>query len=586
MIKRISSNLPTFRAVTFNSGMNVVLADTNADSDETESTNGLGKTTLLRIIHFCLGSDINKDRCLSHPDLNGVTFSLEFMAAGYECVVHRNTASPKTVSVTWAFISDLPLEFERKGSMAILGLDEWKCALSARLMPEAQVPNGPMKFTPTFRDLTHYFIRLGKDAFTDPQTAFRGQPGPSRRVATSFLLGLNWPVQRELHMLQETRTSVTTALKALADVAEADNEKSIGDLEADRVLLEEALASREKEVSEFNLREDYHELEEELHTLDSEIHGLLNENHADSRLLAYYQESANEAPLFDANQPVAILEDAGALFRPEALRSLEEVAVFHRQVYTNRKQFLATEIARLKDRILSRNRDLTHATAAKTKVLKSLSSSGALDALITLQRGVSEQSIRLEALKARIEERKRFDRRQDELTVQIGHARTLLKQDLDDRRGAVDEAIALFAEYTRFLYGVPGKLGVDVKNAGYQFTFAIDRQGSDGVDQMVVFCFDLVVVTLRARRNGKFLTLVHDSSMFADVDPRQYGLALQLAARVSASEGFQYICCLNVGALPVGHLGEFDLESHIALRLTDDGDAGRLLGKRLKPRDH
>jgi uncharacterized protein YydD (DUF2326 family) len=585
MIIRIWSDLPSFRAVSFEDGMNVVLADTNADSDETESTNGLGKTTLLRIIHFCLGSDLAKDRCLSHPDLHGVTFGLEFATPGFVCTVERSTASPKQVDVSWDFVADLSLDAERVGDIARLGIEEWKCALSARLAPEAKLPGEPFKFSPAFRELAYYFIRVGKDAFVDPQTAFSGQRGPSKRIATSFLLGLNWPVQRELHQLQETRSSVGVALKALADVAEADNEKSIGDLEADRVVLEETLVVREREVSEFNLREDYHELEAQLQSLDSEIHALLNENHADTRLLAYYRESANEVPLFDGNQPVAILEDAGALFRPEALRSLEDVAEFHRQVYANRKQFLSAEISRLQDRILIRNGALSRATTAKTGVLKAMSSSGALDALIALQRGASEFSIRLEALKARIDERKRFDRRQDELTVQIGHARTLLKQDLDDRRPAVDEGIALFAEYTRFLYRVPGKLGVDVKTAGYQFSFAIDRQGSDGVDQMVVFCFDLVVATLRARRGGKFLSLVHDSSMFADVDQRQYGLALQLAAKVSAAEGFQYICCLNVGALPSDHLGEFDLEAHIRLRLTDDGDPGRLLGKRLSPRD-
>src|SRR3546814_20912254 len=55
IIKRSWSDLATFRPVSFAHGMNIVLADTNADSEETESTNGLGKTTLLRIIHFCLG---------------------------------------------------------------------------------------------------------------------------------------------------------------------------------------------------------------------------------------------------------------------------------------------------------------------------------------------------------------------------------------------------------------------------------------------------------------------------------------------------------------------------------------------------
>lgn len=565
--------------------MNVVLADTNADSEETESTNGLGKTTLLRIIHFCLGGDFGKDRTLSHPDLHGTTFSLAFKQSDISFEVHRNTAKPKIVSVTRHFVADLSLEFERDGSLAVMSVEDWRCALSARLVPEARLPDEPMKFNPNFRELSYYLIRLGKEAFVEPQTAFKNQSGLSRRMNTSFLLGLNWPIQRQLHALQETRASVNAALKAVADAAEADNETSIGDLEADRVLLEEALAEREQEVSEFNLRDDYHELEGKLQAVDNEIHGLLNDNHADGRLLAYYQESAQEAPLFDANEPIEILRDAGALFQPEALRSLDEVADFHRQIYANRNQFLAAEITRLSDRIKIRNGDIGRASAEKSIILKTLASSGALDALVALQRGTSELRLKLEALKARIEDRKRFDRRKDELTRDISRTRTLLKHDLDDRRAAIDEAIALFGDYTRALYGVPGKLGVDINREGYQFSFAIDRMGSDGVDQMVVFCFDLVVATLRARRCSRFLTLVHDSSMFADVDPRQYGLALQLAGRVSRAEKFQYICCLNVGALPRDHLGDLDLGPYIKLRLSDDGEAGRLLGKRLRPRE-
>lgn len=585
MIRRIWSDLPTFRAVEFSDRMNIVLADTNADSEETESTNGLGKSTLLRIIHFCLGSDFARDKTLSHPDLHGVTFSLSIASSELGFEVHRNTASPKKVLVSADFVSELPIELERSGNTAVVSVEDWRCALSARFLPEGRLPGEAMKFSPNFRDISYYLVRLGKEAFAEPQTAFRGQSGLSRRVDTSFLLGLNWPVQRQLHSLQEARKSVGAALKAVADFAQSDNEKTIGDLEADRVLLEKTLAVRKNEVSEFNLREDYHDLEIQLQAVDLQIHALVNDNFADGRLLSYYQESALGAPLFDANEPVDILRDAGALFRPEALRDLDEVADFHRQVYANRKQFLAAEIVRLRDRVAIRSREIAEAGTLKSDILKTLSSSGALEALIALQRGVSELSLKLEGLKARIEERKRFDRRQDELTRDISQARTLLKQDLDDRRESIDEAIALFGEYTRFLYGVPGKLGVDVNRDGYQFTFAIDRMGSDGVDQMVVFCFDLVVATLRARRGGQLRWLVHDSSMFADVDQRQYGLALQLAKRVSDAEGFQYICCLNVGALPREHLGELDFDSQIKLRLSDDGDEGRLLGLRLKPRD-
>ena len=229
------------------------------------------------------------------------------------------------------FVTGIPIEVERAGELAVVTVEDWRCALSARFVSEGRLPDEVMKFSPNFRDISYYLVRLGKEAFAEPQTAFRGQSGLSRRVDTSFLLGLNWPVQRQLHSLQEARKSVAAALRAVADVAQSDNERSIGDLEADRVLLEKTLVIREKEVSEFNLRDDYYDLEKQLQVVDLQLHGLVNDNYADGRLLAYYQESAEGSPLFDANKPVDILRDAGALFRPEALRSLDEVAEFHRQ---------------------------------------------------------------------------------------------------------------------------------------------------------------------------------------------------------------------------------------------------------------
>jgi hypothetical protein len=52
-----------------------------------------------------------------------------------------------------------------------------------RLAPEARLSDEAFKFSLAFRELTYYFIRVGKDAFVDPQSAFSGQRGPSNRVA-------------------------------------------------------------------------------------------------------------------------------------------------------------------------------------------------------------------------------------------------------------------------------------------------------------------------------------------------------------------------------------------------------------------
>lgn len=584
MIRKVWSSLADFRTATFEpTGLGVVLANRGKDSDDTESTNGLGKSTLLRIIHFVLGGDFNKKSALAHDELAGVTFGVDLEIDNLVHSVRRNTSSADFVIVDFALVATLPIDYERSGDEAKLSLENWRLALSMLFTPETQTEFGA--FVPNFRDIVLYLIRLGKEAFNDPDTAYGNQKGPPKRLAVSYLLDMNWSVQRKLQSLIADRERVKTAINALSEAQDGSSEPTIGDLEAERVVLEKTLEKRRAEVAGFNLRADYHELENRLDQADRTLHDLINDNHSDRQLLRYYEESAQTAPLFDEMSPVAILKDAGALFQADALRTLDEVAAFHRQIYQNRSQFLASEISRLKSQIALRDSRIDRATTTKSDLLGVLNSSGALETLIELQRTTSDLAGALEVLKARIEERKRFDRRCDDLTDDIAATKKVLKQDLDDRRDATDEAIELFAEFSGFLYKKPGRLGIDVGRTGYSLTFTIERQGSDGVDQMVVFCFDLMIATLRARRGARFRTLIHDSSLFADVDPRQFGLALQLGAKISEREGFQYICCLNEGALPNGHMGDLDLEAHVRLHLTDDGDKGRLLGRRLTPLD-
>lgn len=587
MIRRVYSDLEHFRETEFDIGMNVVIADRADGASETESTNGLGKTTLIRIIQFCLGSDLSKDKVLNHPDLRSVMFGIDFEYQGALVSVKRNTAKDgEEVTVSNSFVDGLEIEIiEEKGGFKTITTEDWRRVLTSRFLARRGTETAVVeRGSPSFRELAYYYMRIGKASFVDPKQVFHGQSGAFSRLSVSYLLGLNWSTQKKLDMKREKSFEVGKAIKVLRKAEETDLD-SLGDLEADRVVLEEAIQTKKSEVENFNVRKDYSQLEDRLIAIDRQLHKLINDNHSDSRLLENYRVSAKETPDADASRPISILRDAGAVFKEEALKSIEQVSEFHEQIYRNRQSFLDSEITNLKTQIKARSADISNLTDQKTEVLKILSSSGAFDSLVQLQRSLTDMTGDLEALKSRIDERKKFDRKKDALGVEITKTRTVLKNDLEDRREGVDEAVALFARYTNHLYGKPGKLGVNVKTAGYSFHITIDRHGSDGVDQMVVFCFDLMVATLRARRSSAFDTLIHDSSLFADVDPRQYGLALQLAHQEAEKEGFQYICCLNAGALPTDQLGDLPLEDLIKQKLTDDDDYSRLLGMRLSAQE-
>ena len=56
MIVEVGANRDTFKSIKFGPGFNVVLAERTEESTHKDTRNGLGKTTLLNIIHFCMGS--------------------------------------------------------------------------------------------------------------------------------------------------------------------------------------------------------------------------------------------------------------------------------------------------------------------------------------------------------------------------------------------------------------------------------------------------------------------------------------------------------------------------------------------------
>ncbi|MBF2761468.1 MAG: DUF2326 domain-containing protein [Ectothiorhodospiraceae bacterium AqS1] len=398
-------------------------------------------------------------------------------------------------------------------------------------------------------------------------------------MLVSFLLGLNWNKQREIQDRDEERKQTILAIKALQSAQKSTTEQSIGDLEAERIVLEKRINRNREKISRFRVRDDYKDIEKQLNEVSLELHNQVNKNHIDRKYLEHCRISAKTPPEIPTEDPVVILEEAGAIFKEETLRSLEEIAHFHRQVYKNRGEFLQSEVDRLDSEITARNVRIDDLSDRKQNLLEILQSSGALETLTELRRSLDNLESQAEALKARINDRKRFDRRKDEIAQEIIGIKKLMKFDLDDRREIVDEAISLFAEYTQKIYDTPAKLGIDVsdKNSGYRFTLTIDRERSREVNQMLAFCFDLMVATLRARRGHPFPTLVHNSSTFADTDPKQHGLALQLAATTSKSEGFQYICCLNTGTLPYSHLRGFDLDNYVWLCLSDDLEDERLL---------
>ncbi|WAP53473.1 hypothetical protein [Streptomyces sp. S465] len=56
MLRRLSADDERFKEVSFVEGLNLIVASTTASSADTDSRNSAGKSSLIELIHFLLGS--------------------------------------------------------------------------------------------------------------------------------------------------------------------------------------------------------------------------------------------------------------------------------------------------------------------------------------------------------------------------------------------------------------------------------------------------------------------------------------------------------------------------------------------------
>lgn len=582
MIHAVRCNQSSFKAVEFRPGFNVVLAERTEESGSKDSRNGLGKSTLIEIIHFCLGSTLLKAKGLGSSNLRGWTFSLDITLANAIITVSRSTDDQSEVAIQGDTTS-WPIQPKEQKGRRVLKLKDWKAVLGT-LMFGLPVETEDKKFQPTFRGTISYFIRRGRDAFSIPFEHYRKQLDWDKQVNNAFLLGLAWEDARDLQLLKDKQKLLDNIKKLKKDMETGvaiGILGSIGELKALKIQVESQLRERKETLSNFRVAPQYHELEANANRLTAEIHEYNNKNITDKKLLEFYQSSLEAENEPSPNDVTRVYASVGIELPGLAVRRLEEVETFHQRLIDNRREFLSTEIERIKRDILFREGLIREKTEERASLLEILQIHGALEEYTRLQELYLEAVADLNEINKRIEELNKFEEGKSALKIERQRLIQRARRDYQERREQAERAMELFNTNSRFLYDAPGRLIIDVGENGFQFRVEISRDGSEGIDNMKIFCYDLMLAQLWSERDPSARILIHDSTIFDGVDERQVRLAFELADRESRRCGFQYICTLNSDMVPYSEFAaDFDFDSFVRLTLTDESDQGGLLGIR------
>ena len=578
MIKKLSANHPSFKTIEFSAGFNVVWADRTQESTKRDSRNGLGKSTLIEIIHFCLGAKSSQGKGLLVEALKGWEFTLVLEVDGKEFVVTRRVDDRNKVFVEGE-TSVWPVKPKKNNCEYAFSLREWNALLGNLFYKLPLQPE--RKYQPTFRSLISYSIRRGKDAFTMAFEHHRKQVEWDKQVNNAFLLGLAWADASELQLLKDRKKGLESLKKAARTGVVQGFVGSLGDLEARRVRLQKKADTEAADLASFKVHPQYTEIRTQANQLTGEIHEACNKNSVDQRMLSLYEKALTDQNVPAPNAIEKLYADAGVSLPGVSLRRIEEVQEFHRDIIENRRGFLGAEVSRLKQDVLARDQIIKDKSNERATVMTVLHTHGALEEFILLQKRYLETVNELNSVNSSIDNLKACETGLSQLKIDQEVLQQKARRDYDERREIWEKAIELFNAFTERLYNVPGRLVIDVAATGFKFDIEIERSGSSGVGNMKVFCYDMTIASLWAVKLASPKLVIHDSAIFDGVDERQRALALEVAAKEAEARQFQYICTLNSDEVPWSEFTEgFNLRAFVKATLTDADLSGSLLGLR------
>ena len=580
MIHSITANHDSFNPVEFTPGLNVILADRTDTSTQKDTRNGLGKSTLIEIIHFCLGSNVRRGEGLLIKPLQNWKFTLEITLSGTRVKVTRAIANPNVFIIEGKVIDNYgqPDETNIFGER-VINLVQWRTLLGQLLFGISTLNDGSKGYKPSFRSLLSYFVRRGNDAFINPFRHSRMQQPWDVQLHIGFLIGLNWEYAARWQQLKDRQKGLKAFNQAVKAGITGYAQSSVGELEAERIQLESQFEEDERALQNFKVHPQYESIQNVVDQMTTKIHTLTNENIVDRRLLKHYREAITEEKPPSDMTIDKLYEDAGVVFSGVTRSTLAEAREFHSRIIKNRQAFLQMEISRLVQQIEVRNMEIRKWTEDRAASLEILRTHGALQEMTKLQERHLVMQEKLNVVRTRISEIKDLTMRKHELQFEKTELAQASELDHEQRRKIWSIPVRIFNNNSQVLYKTPGRLVIDIGNAGFEFEVEINRSGSEGINKMKIFCFDLMLLDLMYHQKKPIDFLIHDSTLFDGVDSRQRALAIELACEVSKSNKLQYICMLNSDMVPEKDFSNgFDFNKYVRLLLTDQKPSKSLLG--------
>lgn len=268
-------------------------------------------------------------------------------------------------------------------------------------------------------------------------------------------------------------------------------------------------------------------------------------------------------------------------------KRINDVLEFHQNITEGRQKRLVSLKETLKKEINQSNDVVKKIKLKYDANLKYLNNKGALEDYLSINQKVNDLSALLSKLETSVELIDKYKSRLQEIKLTLATDDVYTQKYLiEERDGVLKEIMDTFRNLIGQFYN-ERKGGVSISNNDganklrYNLDVRIQDDSSDGINEVKIFCFDLLLLKMQKNHFVKFI--FHDSRLFSDMDSHQRFAALKSANNIGY-EGFQYIMSLNQDTYDLLKSEQDNLEfnelvqDNIILELSGESPESRLLG--------
>ncbi|HIB8308610.1 TPA: DUF2326 domain-containing protein [Serratia marcescens] len=482
---KVYHNGDVIRHMTFKEGVNII---TNVG----EGGNQIGKSTALRVIAFCLGSD-GKDMW-KDPDNNNENIEVKNFIVNNDVIFELRIKN----TIEHVLIRKL-YEVEQKRGRVIKTEcwinDVHLTSLNAYKKELSNTVFGYSQDNPSFNSIKSKFTRIDRSTSNNSLkylNLFTSDADYTLIYSALFGFEGHSYLKQDVRIKNEAekhKRRVDAILDGRDLMEVSDAIKDI-DIEIEHYRAEESEV--DMSAVQGKIIDELKHARGKIAEVSSEIAGLETRLIYNNRTIDKYHENIVSIDLSKVHE---IYKEALG-YVPDINKTIEETIIFHNAIFIEKANQSEKRNEKLKSEISLKKEVLSELMLVEQKIIKELSSDGQLGGIVLIEKEIQSLSEDRGRLAYVFDEVKKLTRRLRELSLELQEVKDKIEDLTNSLKGNIDRFNEYFSHLTRMLFKKHANslnVNLDEKN---DLRFSIvnaDKNTGDGAPRAEAMAFDLSI---------------------------------------------------------------------------------------------